>query len=509
MRHRYRRTQRILHFNGLLLQTLGVVFLFPLILVAGYWGRYGDGPVTAYAFAVPAVASFVVGWVFRRVFTGGTPGTAGSMIICGLGWVFASAFGALPFVIALKASYLSGYFEAMSGFTTTGITVFSGLDQLPRSILFWRALTQWVGGIGILSFFLVITFKGGGAHHIYGAESHKIASTRPVPGILHTVKILWGIYGGFTLAGAVVLALMKMHPFDALCHALASLSTGGFSPHDASIAYYGQSGHPHFKLIEYTVTLLMMLGGINFLVHYRVLTRDVKALWDNVEIRTWWRFVAGFVMIIMFDNMIKTGMLATVFSHPGVISLSDVETVFRRTSFQVTSVLTTTGFSTQDIGSAFFPALSRQLFLAMMVIGGCVGSTGGGFKVMRVVILERLMLREIFKLRAPAKASKALIIDKRPVPAEEAHRTAALFFTWLLLIGVGGGITALFSNHGAFESLSGMFSALGNIGPCYISNADLITLSPVVKITYIFGMLAGRLEILPVLLIFSRKAWRG
>jgi len=302
---------------------------------------------------------------------------------------------------------------------------------------------------------------------------------------------------------------MKMHPFDAACHALASLSTGGFSPHDASIAYYAQTGHPHFKLIEYTVTLLMLLGGINFLIHYRVLTRDVKALWDNVEIRTWWRFVAGFVIIIMFDHMIKTGMLATVFSHPGVISLSDVETVFRRTSFQVTAVLTTTGFSTQDIGSAFFPALSRQLFLAMMVIGGCVGSTGGGFKVMRIVILERLMLREIFKLRAPAKATKTLVVDKRPVPDDEAHRTAALFFTWLLLIGVGGGITALFSNQGALESLSGMFSALGNIGPCYISNADLITLNPVVKITYIFGMLAGRLEILPVLLIFSRKAWRG
>ena len=509
MRHRYRRVQRILHFNGLLLQTLGVVFLFPIILAVGYWGQSGDGRITIYAFAVPALASFLLGWIMRHVFKGGTPGTAGAMIICGLGWVFASAFGALPFVIALKASYLNGYFEAMSGFTTTGITVFAGLDEMPRSILFWRALTQWVGGLGILSFFLAITFKGGGAHHIYGAESHKIASTRPVPGILHTVKILWAIYAGFTLAGVVVLALMKMHPFDAVCHTLTALSTGGFSPHDASIAYYAEKGHPHFRLIEYAVTGLMMLGGINFLIHYRVLTKDVKALWDNVEIRTWWRFVAGFVVIIMFDHMLKTGLLATVFTHPGVVSLSDIETVFRRTSFQVTAILTTTGFSTQDIGSSFFPALSRQLFLAMMIIGGCVGSTGGGIKVMRVVILERLMLREIFKLRAPAKASRGLVIDKQPVPIDEAHRTAALFFTWLALIGLGGGITALFSSQGALESLSGMFSALGNIGPCYISNADMTALNPVVKITYIFGMLAGRLEILPVLLIFSRKAWRG
>ncbi len=509
MRHRYRRTQRVFHFTGLLLQSLGVVFLFPLILVAGYWGAFGEGRATLLAFAVPALSAFLVGWVFRKVFTGGAPGTAGAMLICALGWVFASAFGALPFVIGIDASFLDGYFEAMSGFTTTGITVFTGLDALPRSIILWRALTQWLGGLGILSFFLAITFKGGGAHHIYGAESHKISSARPVPGIFHTLKILWGIYGGFTLAGGALLALEGMPPFDALCHALAALSTGGFSPHDASIAFYAQTWHPHFRLIEYTVTALMMLGGINFLVHYRVLTRDVKALWDNVEIRTWWRFVAGFVVIVMFDNMVKSGLLATVFRHPGVVGLSDVESVFRAASFQVTAVLTTTGFSTRDIGSAFFPALSKQVFLAMMVIGGCVGSTSGGIKVMRIVILERLMLRELFKLRAPARASKSLIVDKKPVSDEEAHRTAAIFFTWLALIGIGGGVTALFSDHGALESLSGMFSAVGNIGPCYISNADLVGLKAVVKITYIFGMLAGRLEILPVLLVFSRKAWRG
>lgn len=509
MRNKFERAHHVLHFNGYLLETLGMVFLCPLILVAGYWGRYGDTWLTVIAFAVPALGSFVLGRVFRTVFKGGSPDTTGSMLVCALGWLFASAFGALPFVIGINASYINGYFEAMSGFTTTGITVFAGLDDMPRSILFWRALTQWVGGLGILSFFLSITFRGGGAHHLYGAESHKIASTRPVPGLFHTLKILWGIYGGFTLAGIALLTLEAMPPFDAVCHTLTALSTGGFSPHDASIAYYAETGHPHFRLIEYTVTLLMMLGGINFLIHYRVLTRHVKALWDNVEIKTWWRLVLGFTFIVMFDHMIKTGILTEAVRNPGAVGLSTVEAVFRRTSFQVTAILTTTGFSTQDINSAFFPALSKQVFLAMMVIGGCVGSTGGGIKVMRVVILERLMLRELFKLRAPARASKSLIVDKKPVPEEESGRTAALFFTWVVLIGIGGGITALFSSQGALQALSGMFSALGNIGPCYISGEDMIGISPVVKITYIFGMLAGRLEILPVLLIFSRKAWRG
>jgi trk system potassium uptake protein TrkH len=173
------------------------------------------------------------------------------------------------------------------------------------------------------------------------------------------------------------------------------------------------------------------------------------------------------------------------------------------------AVLTTTGFGTRDIGSDYFPALSRQLFLVMMVIGGCVGSTGGGFKVMRVVVLERLMNREIFKLRVPGRAVTSLVIDGKPVSAEESHRIAALFFSWVALLVAGGGLTALFSNQDALASLSGMFSALGNIGPCYISVEDMIRISPVVKITYIFGMLAGRLEILPVLLLFSRQAWRG
>jgi trk system potassium uptake protein TrkH len=172
------------------------------------------------------------------------------------------------------------------------------------------------------------------------------------------------------------------------------------------------------------------------------------------------------------------------------------------------SILTTTGFGTKDIGSDFFGALSRQLFLAMMVIGGCVGSTSGGFKVLRIAVLNRLIYRELLKLRISGSASTGVVIDGKIVPEDEVDRVAALFFIWMTLLLVGGGITAICSNLGPWESLSGMFSAMGNIGPCYISGPDMIKIHPVVKLTYIFGMLAGRLEILPVLLLFSRKAWR-
>ena len=508
MRNGFRRINCILHFVGGLLEILGLVLLTPLLFVVAYWGQKGDGWITATAFVVTSMISFSLGLVLRNKFESEALDTTGSMLMCALGWLFASLIGALPFVIVIGSNYLDASFEAMSGFTTTGITVFSGLDDMPRSILFWRALTQWLGGIGILSFFLMVVFQSGTAHRMFGAESHKISSVRPAPGLFHTLRILWAIYAAFTVLAVVILAVEKMSVFDAVCHALTALSTGGFSPHDSSIEFYSLTDHPHYRLIEYTIIFLMMLGGINFLVHYRVLTRDFKALWDNIEIRYFWRFVVGFTAIIIIDHLYNSGAFSALFTKGIPIRLGEFESTVRSSLFQVVSILTTTGFATKDIGSDFFGALSKQLFLAMMVIGGCVGSTGGGFKVLRVAILNRLIFRELLKLRISGSASTGVVIDKKIVPEDEVDRVASLFFIWMVLLLVGGGITAICSSLGPWESFSGMFSAMGNIGPCYISGPDMIKIHPIVKLTYIFGMLAGRLEILPVLLLFSRKAWR-
>jgi len=508
MRNGFRRVNCIFHFVGALLQILGLILLFPLIPVLIYWGQKGDGWLSAAAFALSAAVSFFLGFFLRLKFKPQTIDTTGSMLICALGWLLASAMGALPFVIALGSNCLDAYFEAMSGFTTTGITVLSGLDEMPASILFWRALTQWLGGVGILSFFLLIISQGGGAHHMFGAESHKISSGRPAPGLFNTLRILWAIYAAFTALATLILVIEKMPVFDAVCHALTTLSTGGFSPHDSSIGFYRLTNHPNYRLIEYTLAFFMVLGGINFLVHYRVLTRDFRALWDNIEIRYWWRLLAAFTALIVLEQLYRTGAFSALFARGRAVRLSDFEQAFRDSIFQIVSILTTTGFATRDIGSDYFGAMSKQLFLVMMVVGGCVGSTSGGFKVLRVAILNRLMFRELFKIRTSDRASAALVIDKRPVAHDEIHRVAALFFTWMVLVLLGGAITALLSNQGPLQSISGMFSAVGNIGPCYISAADMINIHPVVKITYILGMLAGRLEILPVLLLFSAKAWR-
>jgi trk system potassium uptake protein TrkH len=507
MRQRFQRIHCILNLTGSLLLVLAALLLIPLVFVSLNWHSDTESYRTLLAFVVPAAGSLLFGFLLMRLFRPNQLDTTGSMLLCAISWLVASGIGAVPFVIGLGQGYLNSYFEAMSGFTTTGITVFSNLDTMPQSILFWRSLTQWLGGIGILSFFLVVTY-GSGAHHLFGAESHKISSGRPRPGLFSTLKILWLIYTLFTVLAATAYALEKMPVFDAICHALTTLSTGGYSPHDASIEYYRLTGHPHYKLIEYTVTFFMMLGGINFLVHYRVLTGDIRALWDNIEVRYWWRMILAFTGIIIIDHMYKSGALAQLFTKGGQMTLAQFEEIFRTTIFQVIGILTTTGFGTKDIGGDFFGAISKQLFLIMMVIGGCVGSTGGGFKVLRVAILNRLMMRELFKIRTSPRAVSPLTIDNKPVPNDEVHRVSALFFTWIVFLLVGGAVTALFSRHGPWESLSGMFSALGNIGPCYISVRQMIEISPVVKITYIIGMLAGRLEILPVLLLFSHRSWR-
>ncbi len=508
MRRRFDRLSSILHHTGHLLEILGLVLLLPLVVVVLYWHERGDGRIMTLAFLLPAAVSLTFGLILRNLCRSNRLDTVSSLLMCAVGWLACSAVGAIPFVVGTGANYLDAYFEAMSGFTTTGITLFTGLDTMPHSLLFWRALTQWFGGLGILSFFLIVTFRASSAHHIFGAESHKISATRPAPGLFNTLKILWLIYGGFTLGAIAILALLKMPIFDSFCHAFTAVSTGGFSPHDASIEFYRQSGHANYRLIEYALAFFMMLGGINFLVHYRVLTGDIRALWDNIEIRYWWRLIGAFTIVVFLDHLRTSGLLSSILAQRALPDGMRIESAFRHCLFQVMAMLSGTGFKTQDISSSFFGAASRQLFLVMMVIGGCVGSTAGGFKVLRVAILNRLMLRELFKAKVSPRASTGLIIDKRIVPDAEIHRVAALFFSWIALLIIGGTITSLFSNQSAMASFSGMFSALGNIGPCYISIPDMIAIHPVVKITYILGMLAGRLEILPVLLLFSPRAWR-
>ena len=494
----------VLSVLGSLFLLLGGFLLVPLV-VALVSRELNRGIVLA--FVLPSSLAFSLGILFRAAFPRKAPNNIQATLACSLGWLTFSAIGGIPFFLVISASYLDSFFEAMSGFTTTGITMFTGLDSMPRCILFWRGLTQWIGGLGILTLFLAVIRPGVSAHRLFGAESHKITVGRPVPGVAHTIRILWVIYAGFTAFIILSLLAARVSWFDSICHSFTALSTGGFSPYDASIQHFRMIGHPHFRVIEYILILGMMMGGTSFLVHYRVFKGHWRALFDNIEMKFWWGLIAAFVALILAERFIKVAPMAGTPAN-GLALLSQIESGFRNVVFQVTSVITTTGFGTRDIGGAYFGQVAKQLFLVMMVIGGCVGSTGGGLKVLRIGLLFKLILREVFRLRAPAKAVTRLMVDGEPVETNEICRTGALFFMWIVLLVVGGIITALLSRYGAYEAFSGMFSALGNIGPCYIPAEEMGQLHSAVKITYIFGMLAGRLEILPVLLLFSRRAWR-
>jgi trk system potassium uptake protein TrkH len=496
MRNRFIHIKPIFDYLGGLFWIFGFVILTPLLPLILY-SRMGHGEVHPLSYLLPAFISLLLGVLLKRRIAFEPIDQRGAMLLCSLGWITISALGALPFTIGIKMGYLDAYFETVSGFTTTGITMLQGIDALPRSIIFWRALTQWLGGLGILTFFLTVVSAGGTAHRLFSAESHKIFSKRPAPGLFHTLQILWTIYVLISLISIFALVLEGLSLFDAMAHTFTAISTGGYSPYDASIGHYQQAGYAHYRAIEYTLTLVMLLGGMNFFIHYRVLTGQLQALWDNLEMKLWWAFVAGATLLILLNGFMNFGL-----PNP-------LEETVRHTLFQVVAILTTTGFATKDIGdAALYPALAKQIFLVLMVVGGCVGSTGGGIKVLRIGVLFKMVGRQIKRVVYGPRAVNLLMIDGEILEQEEIRRIGALFFAWITLLFVGGAITALLSRHGALASFSGMCSALGNIGPCYITVGDVTRLHPAIKITYILGMLAGRLEILPVLLLFSRRSWK-
>lgn len=504
MRFRFDRLRVVFAHVGTVLFVFGLVLLVPFTMSLFIAGGKGQD-VRAGTFAIPIVISLVLGaacrWQMhswpgeRRV------GTPEAMLICVFGWLAVSAVGAIPFSHHLGISYLDAYFEAMSGFTTTGITMLSGLDGMPRSLLFWRSMTQWVGGLGILTFFMALVFEGGLSHRLYGAESAKMEAQRGAPGIWRMLQILWLIYVLWTAAITAALYACGMSLYDAVSHALTCVSTAGYSTHDASIAYYERAGYAHHAAIEYVLILGMWAGATNFLVHYRLLRGGIKALWDSDEMRLWWCVLGGALLLVLGSRLWSAAAAASAGTEP-------LSGVFRHSLFQAISIGTTTGYSTRDIATDYFPPLAKHVFLALMVIGGCGGSTAAALKIPRFVILGKLMVRQVKKAVKPESEVDLLLVDGRKVSAEEIERTAGLLVAWLVLLLAGSVVTAALSPHGALESASGMFSALGNIGPCYIPVPDMMRLNPAIKVFYIFAMLAGRLEIVPVLILFNPRTWR-
>ncbi len=405
-----------------------------------------------------------------------------------LSWIVMSLMGALPFVFSgVIPSIVDAMFETVSGFTTTGASILKDVEVLPRCMLFWRSFTHWIGGMGVLVFLLCLLPMSGGGYsmNLMKAESPGPSVSKLVPKVRSTAKLLYGLYVALSLLELTLLLLGSMPLFDALCTTFGTAGTGGFGIKNSSIGEYS-------AYIQSIVTIFMILFGINFNVYFLLYMRKPKEALRCEEAGWYLAIIAASTLII------------TVFIRN---SFPDLATAFRHAAFQVGSIITTTGFSTVDFN--VWPAVPRAILVLLMFIGACAGSTGGGIKVSRIVLLFRTMTREIGQIIHPHMVKK-LKFEGRVVGQEVLRSVNAFMVAYVLIFAV----STLFVCLDGFDlvtSFTAVAATLNNIGPGLemvgpIGNFSCF--SDLSKIVLIFDMLAGRLEIFPLLVLFFRDTWK-
>ena len=391
-----------LHILGSLLLFLGVTLFAPL----PFSFYYGDGVWLAFIFS--AASCFVVGGLlFMFCKSPKELSIREGFAVVTFGWMVFAVFGALPYLISgAVASPLDAIFETMSGFTTTGSTILTEVESLPQSLLFWRSLTQWLGGMGIIVLSLaILPMLGVGGMQLFKAEVPGPTADRLKPRIQDTAKMLWGVYFLLTVIETLLLLLGGMSFFDALCHSFATLATGGFSTKNASIAFYNSS------YIDGVITLFMILAGINFALHFQVLRGKAKDLFRSEELRVYLGIILIATIVIMISNW--SGGVYRQFGEN-----------LRYSIFQVSSIITTTGFGTADF--ELWPVLAQYLLVLSMFIGGCAGSTAGGMKVARILLLFKHVQVQLFRLIHP-RAIRLVKLGNRAVDKEVLQAILGFF----------------------------------------------------------------------------------
>jgi trk system potassium uptake protein TrkH len=408
-----------------------------------------------------------------------------------LSWVFASALGALPFTISgYIPSYIDAFFETMSGFTTTGASILANIEALPRALLLWRATTHWLGGMGIVVLLVaVLPTLGFSAIRVMEAEAPGPSVDRITPHISSTAKTLWLIYLGLTIIEILLLVIGGMTLFDAICHAFATMATGGFSTKNTSLAHY-DSG-----FIHWVITIFMFLAGTNFTLHYRLLSGNVRSILKDTEFKVYFMLFAVSSIIIAGD-LFNSGVYRSFGES------------MRFSSFQVSSILTTTGFATTNFGE--WPAVSQTILFFLMFIGGCAGSTGGGIKVIRVVVLFKMAVTEMRYVANP-RGVYTIFLGNKALRKNVIYDIAALVFLYFAFFFLSV-IVISFTGVDILTNVTAVIANLGNIGP------GLGKVGPVfnyaffpwwAKLWLSFAMLVGRLEVYTVLVLFSKKFWRS
>lgn len=410
-------------------------------------------------------------------------------VIVALSWVIMSLFGALPFFIhGAIPDYTDAFFETMSGFTTTGATILTDIETLPYGLLYWRSLTQWLGGMGIIVLSLaILPILGIGGMQLFMAEMPGPTKDKVHPRIRETAKRLWGIYLILTIAEVLLLLSGGMNLFDAVTHSFTTMSSGGFSTKNLSIAYFTS------PFIQYVIIVFMFIAGVNFTIHYYALHGNFEFLKKNNEFRFYSFFVLGASLIVLF-------------LHLPVVSFK-FEEALRQSFFTVISLVTTTGFVTSDYEN--WAPYSRMIFFVLLFIGGCAGSTAGGIKIIRHYLLFRNGLLELKRLVHPRAVIPVRVNDKA-VPQEIILNVQA-FFIFYILIFVFSSIIISVLGVDFVTSLGAAASCIGNVGPAIGTVGPIGTfanLPEAVKWILSFLMLLGRLELFTVLIIFSSHFWK-
>ncbi|MBN1140512.1 MAG: TrkH family potassium uptake protein [Deltaproteobacteria bacterium] len=405
------------------------------------------------------------------------------------GWLFYAAFGALPYLISgVIPAPTDALFETMSGFTTTGATILRKIEGMPESILLWRALTHWMGGMGIIVLSLaILPMLGVGGMQLFQAEVPGPTADRLKPRIEDTAKLLWGVYVLLTALETILLMIGGMNLYEALCHAFATLATGGFSTRDASVGAFGS------PFIDWVIILFMFLAGINFSLHYYAIRGRIGDYFRNEECRFYIAIAFLSILVLMAANHQR------VYDSP----LDNL----RFSAFQAISILTTTGFGTADY--ELWPSLTGAILLFLMFVGGCAGSTGGGMKVARVLLLFKHARFQLYHLIHPRAVSLVKLGD---VPVDSDVMQSILGF-FALFAGVFVFASFLMAATGLdmMTAATSVIATLGNIGPGFgaVGPADNYAhIAPFGKWVLTACMLCGRLELFTVLVLFFPSLWR-
>ncbi len=410
-------------------------------------------------------------------------------LVVTLFWIILGVVGALPFILGLHLNITDAIFESVSGFTTTGATVIVGLDQLPKSILYHRQQIQWLGGMGIIVLAVaILPLLGVGGMQLYRAEASGISQQDKItPRIAETARSLWMIYLSLTFACALAYWVAGMSPFDAIGHAFSTIATGGFSTHDSSI------GHYQSPIIEGIAIVFMLSGGANFAIHFIALRhKSAKPYATDPEVTT-------YGMIFLVSTVIVS--ISLFFGD----AYSEFSTSLRHASFQIASILTSTGFSTATF--ADWPLHIPLTLVILSFIGGCVGSTAGGIKVLRILLLAKLGLRELFHLSHP-KAVSVVKLGKRAVDDNVLFSIWGFYVLYVItsLLLTLAMMTAGLDLESAFGAVVATINLLGpGLGDVAV---NFTSVTPAVKWLSIFGMLVGRLEIFTLLILFYPPFWK-